>query len=383
MTPAAQGIAWTLPYTPKQLGCLLEAVASAEGLAATELPMVAPRLPAATVKLLRESWERIEKESFGEEFLKRAMNEDIHHILNDKVARPEVIVQFIQLLLDLLDPESVPQLERVVHAAAALARQFGRLRMKHLVALKRCLTRTVVEVYTAPKAKRQTSRCWEAFFYCLAAVAAPHLTLTDSLTEFIAASAATLPMPAGGTQAAAVAAQGVALLEMCLGITAAQTDAKFKGESAPREVVTKLSEARGWLVESVRSDVNAYCGLLGFTYARMEPPRGEQGVEAEENEFRLWQRRATEVPLKVAEYSFGVANTCFKYRKQIIRSLENDWLAGAKLLNTAFEIALKNTESSLSFMGKDHRGDIEAQLARLRTQLNSSGKKVWQELCDV
>jgi len=393
MSRRAQGIAVTLDYTPKILGCLLEAIASVEGLAVTELPMVAPRLPAATVKLLRESWAKTPKDAFGEEFLIRLFgedafgeeflhrlfneNDDLHNSVNKAIARPKFIVQFVQLLIDLLDPESVPRLERVTHAAAALSRHFGRLRMKHMGALKRALTRTTV-MYVPAKDKRKISRAWEAFFYALAAVAAPHLTLSASVSEFLAAAASPFPFT---THGALMAAQGVALLEMCLGMTATQT-ASSKNECLPREVVAKLGEARGWLVESVRNEVNAFCGLLASTYGRVQDASPGMDMEREENERRLWQRRATEVPLKVADYSIGVANTCLNYRKRIVRSLENDWLAAARFLQAATEVSMTYTRTNLSYMGKDQQGDIEPQLARLQNELESS-RSVWQELSDV
>jgi formiminotetrahydrofolate cyclodeaminase len=377
MSRRAQGIALTFDYTPKSLGCLLEAMASAEGLAVTELPMVAPRLPAATLKILRESWAKIPKDAFGEEFLIRLLNEnaDLHSSVNKTVARPKLIVQFVQLLLDLLDPESVPRLERVTHAAAALSRHFGSFRMQHMGALKRALTRTIV-MYMPAKDKRKISRAWEAFFYALAAVAAPHLALSASVSEFLAAAASPFPF---ATHGALMAAQGIALLEMCLGMTAAQTSLS-KNEGLPSEVVLKLGEARSWLVESIRSEVNAFCGLLASSYGRVQDACAS--IDVEENERRLWQRRATEVPLKVADYSIGVASTCLTYRKRIVRSLENDWLAAAHFLQAATETAMKYTRTNLSYMGKDQRGDIEAQLARLQNELEAN-RSVWQELSDV
>jgi len=85
----------------------------------------------------------------------------------------------------------------------------------------------------------------------------------------------------------------------------------------------------------------------------------------------------------VAEYSFGVASSCMKFRKQIIQSLDNDWLTGAKCLQMAMEISMRNTETNLKFMGKDQAGDLETKLTRLQDELNPSASRVWEELSAI
>merc|ERR1719221_436564 len=178
-----------------------------EGLEVTKQPMVAPRLPACTVTTLRQSWARVPQEKFGNDFFLQLYAEDkeLQTVFDFHVARPENMRKVVQRLLDLLDTESVPRLESVVHAVAALSRRFGRLRMAHMAPIKRALVNTV-KSYAPAKEKKLTILAWESFFYCVAAVAAPHLAMKENIEEFSVATAASLPTPGGGPHAGALAA---------------------------------------------------------------------------------------------------------------------------------------------------------------------------------
>jgi len=382
MSRPAQGLALGLEYSPRNLGCLVEAIASQEGLEVTKQPMVAPRLPAATVVALRESWAQVPKEKFGQDFFERlyAEDEELKTVFDYPVTRPENMWKVVQRFVDLLDIELVPRLESMAHAVAALSRYFGRLRMSHMAPIKRALVHTV-KAYMPVKEKKLNTLAWEAFFYSLAAVAAPYLVMNDNLEEFAAATAASLPTPGGGPHAGAIAAHGAALLEMSLGITKLSQGAS----QSPEEVVGKLHEARGWLLNSVRDDVNAYCGLLSSVYARSgrvtevaeAGAESSKGVSAEEAERRRWLRRATEVPLRVAEVSVGAAIACLDSRSTVKRSLKGDWIAGVKLLRCAWEISMKNVAINIVDLDKG-AGDLDARLMRMReTPLP------WEDLCDI
>jgi len=56
MSRAAHALAIGLEYSPRCFGCLVEAITFAEGLGATNDPVVSPRLPANAVALLRATW---------------------------------------------------------------------------------------------------------------------------------------------------------------------------------------------------------------------------------------------------------------------------------------------------------------------------------------
>lgn len=376
MSPEAQALAIEFDYSPGVLGFLLEAITAAEGLEASKPPMVAPRLPFVTVKALRDSWAHVPQDVFGSAFLDRLFAEDpeMRQVMGFVTNNPKHMAKAIQTLLDLLDPLLVPRLERVAHGLVALPLRFGQLRMKHVAALKRAMVRTVT-AHAPPKEKKLTNRAWEAFFYALAAVAAPHLVLADPISQLASATAASLPVPGAGTHAGAVAAQGAGLLEMCLSISALSVG----GTSAPESVLGRLQEARCWLVDSVRDDVNAYCGLLASVYARPDDTRDAEitgGIDADEAERRRWMRRATEVPLRVAEVSMGLAIACLPCKKQIKRSLQGDWIAGAKLLRTATEISTKNVQINLRDMKAAM--DIAARFQRLQDT-----EPPWEDLCDL
>jgi len=373
LTRVAQALAVSFDYTPFVFGCLLESIAAVGPLQVTISPMVAPRLPPKTVALLRETWSAVPKEAFCSDFFERLYAEDkaLSEVFACEVGRPSNVWKVVQLLLDLLDPEQVPRFELIVHSIAVLSHEYGGLRMRHLAPLKRALVRTVVA--HAESEKKRVNRMWEAFFYAMAAVAAPHLTLSDSICEFSLATASSLPIPGGGTHAGAIAAHGISLLEMCLSVSALSQG----GKRAPEGVIAKLCEARQWLIDLVRNDVNAYCGLLASVYGDPGPDEaGSSGADVGETERRRWQRWATEVPLRVAELAMGTAVRCLSYGKQVNPSLEGDWISGAKLMRTALEISLKNVNLNIrgASMGAN---DLELRLGRL-----TGTDPPWEDLCN-
>lgn len=89
--------------------------------------------------------------------------------------------------------------------------------------------------------------------------------------------------------------------------------------------------------------------------------------------------RAIEVPLNVAEISAGIAVACLPYRRQVKRSLQPDWIAGAKLLRTATEISMRLAQINLQASGTRGSGDgHEKRFAKLR-----DADPPWEDLCDV
>mmetsp|Transcript_147082 Transcript_147082/g.472417 ORF Transcript_147082/g.472417 Transcript_147082/m.472417 type:complete len:628 (-) Transcript_147082:106-1989(-) len=392
MSPQAQAKAVVLDYTPRMLGCLLEGAAAAADLQASVAPMVAPRLPAATVTLLRDSWALVPQDKFGDEFYGRlfAEDENLREVFDVPAARPQNIPKVVRMLLDLLDSEQVPRFERVIHAMAALSRHFARFRTSHLAAIKKALVRSITD-YAPSKEKKKTSQAWEAFFYSVCAVSCPFLIMNDRLFESANSTASALPLPSGGTLAGNLASQGVALLEMCLRVSGLSQG----GTAAPEEVLHRITEARDWLMDAVRDDVNAYCGLVSSFIAVTATPEepssanarvlqggaviaAAAGAAAEEAERRRWLRRSVEVPLYIAELSYGAAVACLQCRRQIKRSLQPEWVAGAKLMRTATEIALRNVSTNLlSIRGQGNSEALEKRFAKLRDT-----EPPWEDLCN-
>eukprot|EP00929_Paragymnodinium_shiwhaense_P039545 TRINITY_DN20757_c0_g1_i1.p1 TRINITY_DN20757_c0_g1~~TRINITY_DN20757_c0_g1_i1.p1 ORF type:complete len:646 (-),score=158.59 TRINITY_DN20757_c0_g1_i1:202-2073(-) len=376
----AQARALAIDYSPRVLGCLVQAIATAEGLVDSgQTPMVAPRLPRKTVSTIRQSWANVPKDAFGSDFLQKAFAEDntLAPVLDFEVCRADNLWKVIQVLVDLLDSAHMPQFERIIRSIAALSHEFGRLRAVHLAPLRRALLRTILGYCS--KDKKKVNRVWEAFFYSMMAVAAPDMVLRSSIPECSDATATALPIPCASSYAGALAAHGIGLMEMCLNVSATSAG----GQQCPPEVAAKLFDARNWLVDAVRSDVNAYCGLLATVYGN-DPGAGpgediqigEGKISAEETERRLWNRRATEVPLRMAEVSMGTAIACLPCCKQVKASLQPDWIAGSKLLRTAMEISLKSV--SVNILGVPRGGtDLEQRRARLLDT-----ESPWKDLCN-
>mmetsp|Transcript_18314 Transcript_18314/g.42768 ORF Transcript_18314/g.42768 Transcript_18314/m.42768 type:complete len:475 (-) Transcript_18314:59-1483(-) len=376
MSLEAKEAASALAFTPRVMGCLLEVAASEieSNVAVSTFGTPAPRLPKSAVKSLRDSWSSIDKELFVNTFLERLRSDSSAAALSNMLASPAAIpanwLKFLELILKLLDTDSMPRLERIMQAALLLARKYWHLEMGHLAAFKSALIKAVATQQDA-KDKRRIGRLWEALCYTLLAPSAPQLAMMSNISELARATAAPLPTPGGGPQAAAIAAQGVALLEMGLTMTAQTAPASASHDSAKSiEVVRKLAEARGWLLECVRDDVNAYCGLLATVFAK--PPRSalEESVEsmtqheAEEAERRRWLRRATEVPLRVAEVATGCASACVDCTS-IKESLKGDWLAGVHILRTAVQVSVKNVEINAEHLNDKFGSDVQSRLARV------------------
>lgn len=374
MSPCARSKAIHLEYDAPMLHCLIEAIARDSTPSSPQTPMVAPRFTKACADLLRKSWSEL-PETFTKEVFERVLAEDkeVYELLSHPVVKEfQNMRKVISRFLGLLEPEAMPQFEKLAHALA-VAGHCGGLRLSHIAAMKRAVVRVVTS--NASKQQRESvNRAWEAFFYALGAVVAPHLMSQDRLEEIAAATSTALPVPGGGPHAAIAAVNGVALLEMSLNISALRPGSN----APPEEVMTKLREARGWLLDCIREDVNAYCGLLSSVYGQM-PDKAMQAAASEETEKRLWLRRAAEVPLRVAELSTGTAAECLRCKSYIKASLKGDWIAGAKLLRTASEISLKNVSINLRDMGLAAKAaDFDKRLARIRDT-----EPPWEDLVDV
>lgn len=204
--------------------------------------------------------------------------------------------------------------------------------------------------------------------YSLIAVAAPQFVVSQTVVEFSNATSALLPIPSGGTQSAAIAASGVALLEGCLGIGA------LVGRTDASETLAHLENARCVLLESVRTDVHAYSGLMSSVYAKpsKESPddvEAQQAAVAEEAERRHWLSAATEVQLRIAEVAIEAVKQCstLDSTATVKESLKCDWLTGVRLLKTAVEVSVQYAEWHAVEMARDEAlSDIESRLCQLR-----------------
>lgn len=412
MSSRAQSFSLNFEYEPRLLGCLIEAIAVESGLDDTISPKVAPRLPVAAIQCLRESWARVSKDNFGEEFFRILYSDQpndspLKDIFDHPVARPSNVSKVIEALLNLLDADDVPRLERVSHAIVMLASHFGNLKACHLGIVKRSIVRAVTS-FAPSGEKRQAAQCWEGLLYGLAAVAAPVLFSSATMPELTEATAVSMPIPHALYHAGMLGANGSALMEMCLGVSAQSQG----GQPVPSEAVVKLREARAWLVELASDDVNAYCALLGCVFTRPSEAAERSGGEDQLHEFgerqsgddseplagkaeraerRRWLRRKAEVPLRIAEMILGAASTCLSDRTKVRKSLHPDWVAGVAMLRGATDIAIKDVSLNMKYLSNKEGTPISTDnarttsdfLARLARVQEANAAPPWEQLCDV
>jgi len=320
----------------------------------------------------------VDRDRVGSEILERLTQEDpelSESLSNASVARTANIAKAMRMLLDEVDPANMPQFERILYALASLGRKYGRLNSGSLAPLKHALVRSVI-AYVPTKEKKRASQAWETLSYAICSIVAPRLVVTDTLAEFSNSTSSALPIPASGTFAGSLAAQGVGLIEMCLKVSALSQG----GTSAPAEVLSRTRQARQWFLQSVSEDIHTYCSLVASCIAVVAPADQDSGGQAawEDAERHKWLKKSAEVPLRIAELCFNLAQTTAPARRFIKRSLQADWVAGARLLQTAAEISLRNVATNLP----GARGDDVERLERRFQALREVGH-VWEEMTEV
>eukprot|EP00928_Gymnodinium_smaydae_P022630 TRINITY_DN18949_c0_g1_i1.p1 TRINITY_DN18949_c0_g1~~TRINITY_DN18949_c0_g1_i1.p1 ORF type:complete len:579 (-),score=57.31 TRINITY_DN18949_c0_g1_i1:87-1823(-) len=357
MTPSGRSVVVSLDYPLREFGCLLIAIAAAERLETSSL-VVAPRLPPASIEIIRHLWGHVSRDTFGRKFLERILEEDptLEDVVRSDLIRPTHIWKVMQLIIDHLDAEHVPWLERFAHGFAAVCQSFGKLRSVHLATLKRGIVRTALS-YVPSNDKKVANRLFEAVFFTFASVAAPHLVMSDCLAELGISTSTALAMPGGGSHSAALAAHGVGLLIMCLSISLVHFGG-HRGTPTMRRV-HKLSEARGWFTQAVRESINAYCGNLASAYADLSDSRSTDAG------LVRWHRRCVDVHLRVAEVCVGTAIECSSCHREIVPSLRCEWAAGVRMLRTAVEISLEFVDFYVLDRTMVH-SDLELRLQRVK-----------------
>jgi len=384
MSPEAKVFATQLDYSAEFLGCLLEAALASDANASTSSsaaccqPLPAPRLPKSTVADLKAAWQALDKDAFAIDFFKPSEADEGGELASASApdaqkAWQTAWMRLVDLLLQLLEDESLPRLERITCSLVGLAQKMWCVEMHSVATMKTSFLRAVVAGYDG-KEKRQLSRAWEAFCYTLLAPSAPVMAASCNLSQLASATAAPLPTPGGGPQAAAIAAQGVALLEMSLSMTAQGPSSRSaSGSGAADEALRHLQNARRRLLDLVCEDVNAYCGLLATIFAKKPASCAPQDhaqtsaavQKAEENERRRWVQRATEVPLHVAEVTVAALKACAEC--VIIKdSLKGDWLAGVKFAQAAIQVSVENVEINAGHLKDDFGAEVQRRLKSLK-----------------
>eukprot|EP00928_Gymnodinium_smaydae_P030277 TRINITY_DN22559_c0_g1_i1.p1 TRINITY_DN22559_c0_g1~~TRINITY_DN22559_c0_g1_i1.p1 ORF type:complete len:611 (-),score=54.61 TRINITY_DN22559_c0_g1_i1:89-1738(-) len=368
----ARSIVLSFEYGVEVFGCLLVAVASAEHLEANALSLGVPRLPTPAVREIQRVWAHVSPDSFGfkckEWFLRTEREDRLHnqlfepsleHVLRDSAVRPSHIWKFVKLVVDHLDTEHLPWTARLIHGMTAVCQSCGKVRSMHLAVCKRGFVRVAVS-FMPPEDKKQATRLFEALFYIFASVAAPHLVMTDKLEEVGQSTSTVFPSPGGAPHSASMATNGVGLLEMCLTITAAH-----RGQRRPPSdrLPYKLREARCWLMQLMREEINSNCAHLAAVCVSSINREYESGNE----HVLMCHRRCVEVPLRIAEVCVGTAVSClhYDYLNEVVPSLHEDWLAGMAMMRTATENTMDIAQFHLQSRPNAH-SDLERRLQRLK-----------------
>lgn len=343
------------------LCALLEVIAA--GSAATG---EVPNLPDLIVKTLQSSWkEAVAKNDFDAEFCNIIVKEhpELKELLESSLLRGHNIINIIGYLVELLQGKRIHHFQRIAHALAVAGHMAG-LRLLHLARVKHALVDIMTKVAEQQGSNsKAVNRAWHAFFYAFGAVAAPYLVTEDRLEEIAAATASALPTPGGGPHAAIASVHGTALLEMCLRIS------NPKGDAIPADLLPKLRDNSRKLIQCARDDANVYCGFLAAVYA----------TTSEDDLERLrWLKKATEVPVSVAELALKTGTAGLHSKRVVKQSLKGDWIAGAKLLRTGLEISLKNVSINLRSLGTNRYSEISDRLAKLR-----EFEPPWEDLLDM
>jgi len=362
-------------YTPRMLACVVEAIARAElgncsvSDSSEEVLGPVPSPSSATMKVLTETWAAVQSKGlsyFGEAWYKELQSDptyacDLGLVLNFPVCRPENVSQAVQMLLDLLNDTADPpscssaRFRSVLRAASSLSQQHGGFRLRHLDAMRFALVATMRKL-TAIDGGVPEKRCqnaWESFGYAVGAEVAPVLLLSDPVSDFCQAVATPLPTPGAGPCAAVLAAQGVALLEMALGILCRKrpteaTELELDGYTLT-QLAAKLVELRTSAGRSVCKDAHDYCGLLAT--AIFDSAGGVEGTEERQRRRDLWTQHCTAVPLDVARGAIEAARLGVGLQASVRSSAPSaigDLDTGIGMLQTAAQLSLKTADYNIT-----------------------------------
>lgn len=320
-----------------------------------------PNLPKLTLQTLQSSWKASAASGFDEEFCKIIAQEhpDLEEVLASPLLKGTKIINVIGFLVQLLEGGHVNKFQRICRALAVTSHMAG-FRLLHLARVKHALVETMSRRETVNQ--KEVNRAWNAFFYTFGSVATPCLVTKDRLEEIVAATASALPTPGGGPHGAIAAAHGTALLHMCLRISIST------GGTITEELLATLQGYSSSFLQCARDDAKVYCGFLAAVYAS----------SSEDDPERLrWLKRATEVPISVAELALKTGTACLHCKRACKQSLKGDWIAGAKMLKTALEISMKNVAINLRSLGANRYSEIGQRLAKLR-----EFEPPWDDLLD-
>ncbi len=194
----------------------------------------------------------------------------------------------------------------------------------------------------------------------------PAEILNQSMTEFVAATAAKTPTPGGGSVAGLVGALATALGEMSLNFTQGKKT-HSEHENLYAKLAPRLTHAREMFLQLIADDMAAY----GMYAAAMKQPKDQRGQA-----LQLALAAAIDVPRETAKLALAVLGDLQKFADKCNKFLVTDLVGAATLAATVTVLCDMNV--------KINTRDLEdAQAAADIRQASTTDRKRARELAET
>lgn len=186
------------------------------------------------------------------------------------------------------------------------------------------------------------------------------------VTEFLAETASSSPVPGGGSVAALSAALAAGLTEMVAGLTVGR-----KGFEAEKEemnsILEKAGALRNKLIEDIQRDSDAYEQVMT---AFKLPKATDQQKTQRSKAIQSGLKQAARVPLEVALKALEILHLAETVVNRGNRNAVTDGAVGTMLARTAGLAALYNVKINLgSIKDKSFVEDTSKTVNRLEEQI--------------
>ncbi len=165
------------------------------------------------------------------------------------------------------------------------------------------------------------------------------------VARFIEQLAAPTPTPAGGSAAAAAAAMAAGLVSMVAVISRGRK-AHLRHESQLSEAMSRLTSLRKKLTAAIDADAESYLAVMKAYKMAGDSSGGRREINAA-------LRRATRVPLGVAEKAAEVAGIATALKPITGPRMSGDLTTAIALARAAFEGSLTNVRANLDLIEPD------------------------------
>ncbi|WP_205664656.1 cyclodeaminase/cyclohydrolase family protein [Ammonifex thiophilus] len=194
-----------------------------------------------------------------------------------------------------------------------------------------------------------------------------------SLGQFLKEAASSSPTPGGGSVAALTGALAASMAAMVANLTLGKE--KFR-EVAPdmervRREAEETLEAMEKLMEADMEAFNTYMQALRLPKSTPE----EKSFRQQKMQEAL--RRATEVPLEIAERCFKVLELALEVARKGNEMAVSDAGVAGHLAWAALQAALLNVDINLPYLRDE---ELAAQFRAQKEDLLEKGRKVWERV---